>query len=221
MDRRFAYRKKNVHDIQVEGLTVRLWSDKGPNDRREIQKLLEPLARSGFVIPYIALMPDWHPGADAIVGSVIPTKDVILPNVIGGDIGCGITAVRLPVTISMLSENLKTIATMLSEVIPSGSTQNATVSDRVKNNNIWERELKSPVSNRTFRKLIRQFASLGGGNHFLELQKDNENLLWIMIHSGSRYLGVEIRDYYLDEGAKRIGIDNKRYSKVPHLNTSD
>lgn len=221
MDKKYYYREKNVLDIKVHEMIVRLWSATGVNDRDEILKMLTPLAKAGFVSPYMALMPDWHLGADAIVGSVVPTKDVLLPNVIGGDIGCGLTAVRLPVLATELSADFEVIAAELSENIPAGSAHNATVPERVSANPLWERELKAPVSNRTLRKLMRQFGSIGGGNHFLELQRDHEDHLWIMLHSGSRYLGVEIRDYYVAEGAKRDGIDEKLYKRIPYLVASD
>lgn len=221
MDKKHNYREKNVLDIKVHEMIVRLWSVTGVGDREEIQKMLTPLARAGFVYPYMALMPDWHPGADAMVGSVIPTKDILLPNLIGGDIGCGMTAVRLPVTASELSAYFEVIAAELRENIPAGSAHNAAIPERVSNNPLWEQELKAPVSNRTFRKLMRQFGSIGGGNHFLELQRDHEDHLWIMLHSGSRYLGVEVRDYYVAEGAKRDGIDEKLYKRIPYLIASD
>jgi tRNA-splicing ligase RtcB len=64
---------------------------------------------------------------------------------------------------------------------------------------------------------MRQFGSLGGGNHFLELQADHKNGLWAMLHSGSRYLGVEVRDWYVEQGASQPGIDKRLYSRIPHL----
>jgi len=218
MNRRFSYSAKNVHDIQVDELTVRLWSVDGPGNRRDIEKMLRPLAKTGFVYPYMALMPDWHPGSEAaIVGSVIPTKAVLLPDMIGGDIGCGMTAVRLPLKITELSGRLESIARSLREMIPSGTAHNSVITDRVQSNHLWQRELRAPVSNRTFRKLARQFASLGGGNHFLEIQNDHEEHLWIMLHSGSRYLGIQVHDWYIEQGAKESGIDTKVYSRIPYL----
>jgi len=221
MNRRFSYCAKNVHDIQVDEMVVRLWSVDGPGNRRDIEKMLRPLAKTGFVYPYMALMPDWHPGSEAaIVGSVIPTKAVLLPDMIGGDIGCGITAVRLPSKITELSGKLESIAHSLREMIPSGTAYNSVVSDRVQLNPLWQKELRAPVSNRTFRKLARQFASLGGGNHFLEIQNDQEEYLWIMLHSGSRYLGIQVRDWYIEQGAKESGIDNRTYSRIPYLHAN-
>jgi hypothetical protein len=80
MNSKFKYRQRNVQDIQVQDMVVRLWSAEGSENRRNIQRMLTALARTGFVYPYMALMPDWHPGADlSVVGSVIPTKVFCFP----------------------------------------------------------------------------------------------------------------------------------------------
>jgi len=217
MDRKYRYRERHVHEIRVQDLVVRLWSVEGPVNRKGIEKLFLPLAQAGVVHPYAVLMPDWHPGSDAVVGCVVPTRDVLLPRVIGGDIGCGVVAVRLPVSADEMRPSLPAIARELRQAIPVGTAYNAEVSERVKANLLWRRELRGAISNRTFRKLIRQFGSLGGGNHFLELQQDQEGHAWIMLHSGSRYLGVEVRDYYVAEGQRQEGIDQKAYARVPQL----
>ncbi|HSA00303.1 MAG TPA: RtcB family protein [Candidatus Paceibacterota bacterium] len=100
---------------------------------------------------------------------------------------------------------------------PVGSAFNSVVTARVREHPLWEKELRAPVSNRTLRKLARQFGSLGGGNHFLEIQRDHEERLWVMLHSGSRYLGVEVRDWYVEQGATQAGIDKRLYARIPHL----
>jgi tRNA-splicing ligase RtcB len=65
--------------------------------------------------------------------------------------------------------------------------------------------------------MLRQFASLGGGNHFLELQQDQDGRVWAMLHSGSRYLGVTVRDYYVEQGQAGEAVDHRLYAKVPYL----
>lgn len=217
MDRRYQYSEKNVHDIPVAGITVRLWSAEGAEGRAIIKKAFEPIAQAGFVHPYLALMPDWHPGKDAVVGSVVPSKDVLLPSIIGGDIGCGVCAVCLPLSVAEVAASLESIGRRLREVIPVGSAHNSAVTDRVRNHPLWAKELRAPVSNRTLRKLVRQFGSLGGGNHFLELQKDHDERVWVMLHSGSRYLGIEVRDWYSEQGADQAGIDKRLYARIPYL----
>ena len=78
--------------------------------------------------------------------------------------------------------------------------------------------MRSPLlTGRLRRKMLRQFASLGGGNHFLELQRDQDDGVWAMLHSGSRYLGVIVRDHYVERGRQQAGVVPKIYAKVPYL----
>ena len=103
------------------------------------------------------------------------------------------------------------------ERIPVGGAHNARVTARVAANPIWQRESRTPILvNRLRRKLLHQFSSLGGGNHFLEVEQDQTNRVWVMLHSGSRYLGV-IDPRPLRGSAARVeGIDRRIYAKLPH-----
>ena len=218
MDKRFRYREKNVHDVPVEGSFVRVWSTDGAIDSGMITQAFRPLIKSGFVYPYIALMPDYHPGQNAMIGSVIPTRRVVLPSVIGGDLGCGMVAVRLPLASQEISTHLTDIRKRIADAVPVGTSHNSTVTDRVQNNSLWQREPRAPImTNRVRNKLIRQFGSLGAGNHFLEIQEDTEERVWITLHSGSRNLGVLIRNHYINCGAGEAGIDPKLYSRVAYF----
>ena len=218
MDKQFRYRHKNVFDIPVEGSVVRLWSTEGTAGSKEIEKAFRPLMRTSYIYPYIALMPDFHPGEGSMIGSVIPSVDVLFPTVIGGDLGCGMTAVRLPVLAETLFDKLRDIYKEFKKNIPTGTSHNPTVSERVKTNPIWKHSLHATVlTNKIMGKISRQFASLGGGNHFLEVQEDNEGMTWIMLHTGSRYLGVLVRDYYIEAGKRQDGLDHRLYRKVPYL----
>jgi len=134
MDKRFRYRQKTVQDITCDHGLVRVWDTAGDLDRKGIIKAFTPLLRTCFVNPYVALMPDHHPGENSMVGSVIPTQDVLLPSVIGGDIGCGVTAMRLPVQASNLKEVLVQLRARLRATIPTGAAHNAIVSQRVEEN---------------------------------------------------------------------------------------
>ena len=84
MDKRFQYREKNVRDISSAEGIVRVWDASKDLARKSIEEAYEELFRSGFIYPYVALMPDHHPGEGSMVGSVIPTREVLLPSVIGG-----------------------------------------------------------------------------------------------------------------------------------------
>lgn len=218
MDKRLRYREKNVHDVPVEGSFVRVWSADGAIDSRMITQAFRPLIKSGFVYPYIALMPDYHPGQNAMIGSVIPTRRVVLPSVIGGDLGCGMVAVRLPLQSEEISTRLTNLRERIAGAIPVGTSYNSMVTDRVQRNPLWKREPRAPImTNRVRNKLIRQFGSLGAGNHFLEIQEDTERRVWITLHSGSRNLGVLIRDYYVEHGAAEGDIDRKLYAKIAYF----
>ncbi|MEO2046340.1 MAG: RtcB family protein [Pirellulales bacterium] len=223
MEKRFRYRQKNVRDITVDDGLVRVWDTTGDLDRQGILQAFLPLLRTCFVSPYIALMPDHHlgvrqSGIGSMVGSVIPTQEVLLLAVIGGDIGCGVTAVKLPVEATDLRNVLPQLRDNLRAAIPTGAAHNANVSRRVEENSLWQQDLQCGLlTNRLKRILIRQFASLGGGNHFLELQEDADGSTWLMLHSGSRTLGVRIKDYYIEAGSEQVGIDTKAYRRIPHL----
>ena len=218
MDKQLRYREKHVHDLPVEDSFVRLWDAEGAINGEIIRSAFQPLLATGLVWPYVALMPDYHSGEGSMIGSVIPTKEVILLTVVGGDIGCGMTAIRLPIQTAQVSSALPRIEQRLRKAIPVGTAHNAVVLDRVQNHPIWDRDVRAPVlANRMRRKMLRQFASLGGGNHFLEIQRDQDEQVWIMLHSGSRFLGVTVRDYYVKQGRTQEGIDPKLYARFPHL----
>lgn len=164
MDKRFRYREKHVHDLPIGEGVVRLWDARGVDGRDTIEESFTRLIRTGFVYPYVALMPDYHPGEGSMIGSVIPTREVILPSVVGGDLGCGVTAVQLPIPAEELTPVFQSIRAMLKQRISTGTAHNAVITERVESNPIWLRDVHSPVwNNRLKRKLLHQFASLGGG----------------------------------------------------------
>lgn len=221
MDKRFRYHEKHVHDLPVESSLVRFWDAEGAINREMIQSAFRPLLKTGFVWPYVALMPDYHPCEGSMVGSVIPTRDVLLPSVIGGDLGCGMTAVALPLPVERIAPEFPRLEQMFRERVPVGTAHNPQVTARVSGNQLWQRDVRVPIlASRLRRKMLRQFASLGGGNHFLEVQQEQDGRMWVMLHSGSRSLGVAIRDYYVEQGRHLDGIDSKLYAKVPYLPTA-
>ena len=142
MDRQFRYREKHVHDLAVEDLLVRLWDAEGAINGEMIRSAFRPLAATGFVWPYVALMPDYHPGEGSMIGSVIPTREIVLPSVIGGDLGCGMTAVRLPLVTEQVTSRLPQIERTFRASIPVGTAHNSQVTERVQNNSIWRRDVR-------------------------------------------------------------------------------
>ncbi|ELR98644.1 RtcB family protein [Gloeocapsa sp. PCC 73106] len=146
-----------------------------------------------FVFKHISLMPDVHLGKGALVGSVIATKEAVIPAAVGVDIGCGMAAVKMPFTEAQLDGKLKKIRLDLEAAIPVGFEQNKNVERQVTNWQGWSdfKHLQSGVKNLET-KAMKQMGSLGGGNHFLELCLDTDNQVWLMLHSGSRNIGNQL-----------------------------
>ena len=125
----YAYRQKNVRDLDFDGRFARVWSP----DIREFPEVLDQLkrlCRLPFVGPYVAVMPDFHPGETALVGSVLPTRDVLAIGAIGGDIGCGMAALELPVDRAAMEGPEERILAALYDRIPVGRGRNREPTDR-------------------------------------------------------------------------------------------
>ena len=146
----------------------------------------------------IAVMPDVHLANDICVGVVLATSRLIYPQAVGGDIGCGMIAVATNSTAERLRDPKAAgqILAGFTKAIPSRRRNRQAVI-------ALPQDLDSvELSNARLESIRRtegalEFATLGSGNHFLELQADEEDLLWLMIHSGSRALGQAIRDHHL------------------------
>src|SRR5262245_18763356 len=159
----------------------------------EVSEAIERLRRSPDV-QQIAVMPDVHLSADVCIGVVIATSHLIYPQAVGGDIGCGMLAVALGVDSSMLDDPKAAgrVLACLGRAIPA----------RRRNRREILPQPDLPLSHPILQSLARkeaasEFATLGSGNHFIELQADEANRLWLMVHSGSRALGPAIRDHHL------------------------
>ncbi|MBD2741345.1 RtcB family protein [Coleofasciculus sp. FACHB-1120] len=153
-------------------------------------KMAKNVASLPFVFKHVALMPDVHLGKGALVGSVVATKEAIMPAAVGVDIGCGMMAIKTPFTAEKLEGKLKQIRLDLEAAIPVGFNENKDVEKAVLNWQGWRdfKELHSGVKHLES-KAIKQMGSLGGGNHFIEVCLDTENAVWLMLHSGSRNIG--------------------------------
>lgn len=212
----YTYKEKHVTDIEYKESVIRIWSDNKNINKQEILQSFVPLFESGFVEPYIALMPDYHPVPPIMNGSVVPAKDVIFPSVVGCDIGCGVSAVPLPVHASSIMNQTKQLYERILQMVPVGKTHNRKVSERVAENLIWQRSLHAPVfPSRQQNMMKHQFASLGSGNHFLEIQKDQDGCVWVMLHTGSRMIGQRLQDYYLQKS--EIMISPKKRNALRFL----
>ncbi len=163
----------------------------------EIQ-MAKNMASLPFVFKHIALMPDVHLGKGALVGSVIATKDAVIPAAVGVDIGCGMAAIKTPFRAEQLDGKLKQIRLDIEAAIPVGFNENKEAEKAVTNWQGWRnfKELHRGVKDLET-KAIRQMGSLGGGNHFIELCLDTDDQVWLMLHSGSRHIGNKLAQCHI------------------------
>ena len=161
-----------------------------------------------FLYHHLALMPDLHGGKGMPIGSVLATKNAVIPNAVGVDIGCGMCAVKTNIKVETIAQDVlrKKIMRGIRKQIPLGMEHHKTAQDEKYMPQEFDIENMTVVK-RQYVSATKQVGTLGGGNHFIELQKDDEGFLWIMIHSGSRNLGKQVGDYYNNKAA----VLNERY----------
>jgi tRNA-splicing ligase RtcB len=180
--------------INSEKVPIKLWL----SDIEEgALKQAKNLANLPFVYKWVALMPDSHQGYGMPIGGVVATKDIVIPNAVGVDIGCGICAVKTNLK-AIERDTLKKIIGRIRGEIPVGFNHHKVKRD-------WSGFDQSPnieIIQQELNAARKQLGTLGGGNHFLEIQKDTENTIWIMIHSGSRNFGLKIAKSYHDKAQK-------------------
>ena len=165
------------------------------------------LAKLSFAFKHICLMPDVHQGYGMPIGGVMATIDMIVPNAVGVDIGCGMCALKTSFT-SISIENLKKILSEIRINIPVGFSKHS------KRQELFMPILKDelPVVKEHYDNAQKSLGTLGGGNHFIEIQKGSDGYIWVMIHSGSRNLGKQVADFY-NKKAKEYCIDNEEVIK--------
>jgi tRNA-splicing ligase RtcB len=182
----------------------------------EETQMAKNVASLPFVFKHVALMPDVHLGKGALVGSVIATKEAIIPAAVGVDIGCGMGAIKTPFTANDLEGKLKQIRVDIEATIPTGFNQNKEADKAVLNWQGWQdfQELHPGVQDLES-KALRQMGSLGGGNHFIEICLDSENQVWLMLHSGSRNIGNKLAQCHISTGKQLAKLTQT------HLNDPD
>jgi tRNA-splicing ligase RtcB len=164
----------------------------------EEQSMLRNVSRLPCLFKHVALMPDAHLGKGSMVGSVIATKDAVIPATVGVDIGCGMMAVKTPFKSGTLDGKLKELRLAIEEAIPVGFNAYKESVDESSYWDGWENfsSLHEGVHDRKA-KAMRQLGTLGGGNHFIEVCLDTENFVWLMLHSGSRNIGKELAERHI------------------------
>ncbi|QQY79732.1 tRNA-splicing ligase RtcB [Keratinibaculum paraultunense] len=151
----------------------------------------ENLSNLSFAYSHIALMADAHVGFGMPIGGVLASSGVIIPNAVGVDIGCGIIAVKTDIK-EIDIKSIKKIVDKAHKVIPLGFNNH-------KKPRKWEGFNNQPNSKIVMEELDAaryQLGTLGGGNHFLSIEKGSDGHIWLMVHSGSRNFGYKIAEYY-------------------------
>lgn len=182
--------------------TIRSWL--ATPMRSDVGEAVERIRRAPDV-QHVAVMPDVHLASDTCIGVVIATSHLIYPQAVGGDIGCGMLAVAFDAGAARLNNARlanQILVDLRRAVPPRRRNRNAIIAQ--------PSELSTPLTDVKLEAMRRkegelEFATLGSGNHFLELQADDEDRLWLMVHSGSRALGQAIRDHHLANASSLDG----------------
>ena len=202
---------------------VKSWT-KGVNFESQARDQLKNIASLPFVHKHVAAMPDVHLGIGATVGSVIATKGAIIPAAVGVDIGCGMNAVRLSLRAEDLPDTLTNVRGEIERMVPVGHDYHTrsrmgskwhNKTDKLLNNHWAQSEPgykrlleKHPTIGKMGKdfedRIYRQMGTLGGGNHFIELCLDENDDVWVMLHSGSRNPGNCIGRYFIELAKKEM-----------------
>lgn len=216
--------------LMGERFPVKHWTE-GVEFEPKAQEQALSLASLKFIFKHIALMPDVHWGRGCTIGTVIATKDAIIPSVVGVDLGCGMAAVRTTLTADQLPDNLAPLREAIERAVPvgqplpgnkvAGSWNLDDIPEDVANTWVGSEITRDPQTasladrytrlnfrgelevNRS-KAPIQQLGTLGGGNHFIEVCLDETGRVWIMLHSGSRNLGKRIADVFIERAAKAV-----------------
>ncbi|HFQ90956.1 MAG TPA: RtcB family protein [Desulfobulbus sp.] len=179
--------------LTTEKIPICLWLDDIEEGALEQAR---HLANLPFAFHHVAIMPDAHQGYGMPIGGVLATRGVVIPNAVGVDIGCGMCAVRTSLG-EVPQEMLRKVMSGIRRAVPLGFKHHpkALPADRLPPLPP-DPEQALPVVAQEFRSARAQVGTLGGGNHFIEIQRGSEGRIWIMVHSGSRNLGYKVAGHY-------------------------
>lgn len=202
-----------VSELNGKNVPIKLWTDYNEVESQALDQL-KNIAALPWVFKHVAVMPDVHFGKGATVGSVIAMKNAVSPAAVGVDIGCGMAAAKTNLKASDLPDSLSALRHQVEQNIPVGFNSHKEEiftklqcfkhgSGKVLKENILSEfdNLSEHVHNLKS-KAMTQVGTLGGGNHFLELCIDENDKVWVMLHSGSRNIGKELAEYHINIAKK-------------------
>lgn len=179
-------------EIQGKYNTARVYTDN--IDSAAYSQILNMMCQCWARDVNVAIMPDVHAGKDCTVGTTMTIKDKVVPNLVGVDIGCGMLVAKLKDKFIEFGKLDKVIK----EKIPSGKEHRT---NRHRFGNEFDEKFEELIAD-VKREELLSIGSLGGGNHFIEVDKDDEGAFYIVIHSGSRHLGVAVCEYWQNRAIK-------------------
>lgn len=189
---------------------IKAWVGEISEIEGEALTQLKNLARLPFISGNgVAVMPDVHAGKGSTIGTVIATDKAIIPAAVGVDIGCGMNAVRLSLKASDLPDSLLAIRNQIERDVPMGAGGAHQKQQNELEHNLWC-DVPDVVFDVTggrdkfYKKARPQLGTLGSGNHFIEICLDENQDVWIMLHSGSRGIGNMIGSYFIEKAKKRM-----------------
>ena len=161
---------------------------------------VQNLSKYPCLVGNVCLMPDAHCGYGMPIGGVVALDNAISPNMVGVDIGCGMLAVQTSLT-DITRDKVQAIVDKIYDRVPVGFTHHKEAQENPLFQDLtrWN---KTEVCKREFFSAQKQIGTLGGGNHFIEIQRGSDGHVWFMIHSGSRNLGKQVAEYYNDKAVK-------------------
>jgi tRNA-splicing ligase RtcB len=205
MDEYMTYHRKDT------GALVKAWVKGVPIDDAAIEQALKTAALP-FIFKHVALMPDAHVGIGATVGTVIATRGAVVPAAVGVDIGCGMIAAKTELSVEQLPDNLNKLRLSLEETVPVGFNMHSKQTTEADHAHKTFEPLHSrlvDLSNTigyeaNFNRCANQLGTLGGGNHFIEVCRDGEGSIWIVLHSGSRGVGNQLGTFFIEKAKSRM-----------------
>jgi tRNA-splicing ligase RtcB (3'-phosphate/5'-hydroxy nucleic acid ligase) len=177
--------------VSTERIPIKLWLD---DIEEGAMTQARNVANLPFAFRHVALMPDSHEGYGMPIGGVLAAKDAIVPNAVGVDIGCGMCGLQTNLT-DLPKETLKRIMGGIREIVPLGFKHHENKQD----DGLMPPVEKLPeggIVDREYENARKQIGTLGGGNHFIEIQSGSDGHIWIMVHSGSRNIGLKVAEHY-------------------------
>lgn len=218
---------KNYSVDSINRFPIYYWDKEIIIDDKTREQLSQ-VASLPFIFKHLAIMPDAHYGQGASIGSVIATKGVIMPYAVGVDIGCGVLAYQTNLKLENIYGRLEDLKESIEMLVPIGRTNNGydgdkgsfpknKIPDRVEN--LWNNHLKKEYEDILFyhpeakaHNTSNHLGTLGTGNHFIELNVDKNESVWILIHSGSRGAGNKFGMYFSEKAEQETKRDLKKYS---------